>query len=119
MYALDQRCQIVNQLGKGFAERFPSSDQHIVMVSDKVTRACCHSGAKATFYAIAFGGIAGFLGDGEADAGFDRLGGNHLQPKRRTPGAIAPGGPLKLAPPGQPAQGVRLLPDGRHAATRP
>lgn len=119
MNALDQRAQIGNQLGEGFAERFPSSDQHIVMVRDKVTRACCHSRAKATFYAIALGRIASFFGNRETDAGFGALGGDHLQPKRRTPGAIAPGGPLKLAPLGQPAQGARLLLDGRHAATQP
>ena len=119
MYALDQRTQIGNQLGKGFAQRFPSSDQHIVMVSDKVTRACCHSRAKATFYAIALGGIARLLGDREADAGFGGFRGDHLQPKRRAPGAIAPGGPLKLAPLGQPAQGARLMFAGRHPAMAP
>ena len=70
MHTHDQCTQIGDQLGKGFAEGFPSSDQHIVMLRDKVTRACCHSGAKATFYAIALGGIAGFLGNREADAGF-------------------------------------------------
>jgi hypothetical protein len=39
------------------------------MLSDKVTRACCHSRPQATFYAVAFWGIAGLLGDREADAG--------------------------------------------------
>jgi len=119
VYALDQRAQIGNQLGEGEAERFPSSDQHIVMVRDKVTRACCHSRAKAPFYAIALGRIAGFLGDREADTRLGIFGSGHLQPECRTPGAIAPGGPLKLASPGQPAQGIRLLLDGRHAARQP
>jgi len=68
MHTHDERAQIGDQLGKGFAEGFPSSDQHIVMLGDKVTRACCHSRAKATFYAIALWGVAGFLGDREADA---------------------------------------------------
>jgi hypothetical protein len=119
MYARDQRAQVGDKLGKGFAEGFPSSDQHIVMLSDKVTRACCHSRPKTTFYAIAFWGIAGLLGDREADA---RLGIGHcdgLQPKRRAPGAIAPGSPLKLGTLGQPAQGAWALLAGRHPANRP
>ena len=119
MYALDQRTQIGNQLGKGFAQRFPSSDQHIVMVRDKVTRTCCHSRAKTTFYAIALWGIAGLLGDREADAGFGSIHGDHLQPKRRTPGAIAPGGPLKLRTLDKPAQRLGRLLHGRHPASRP
>jgi hypothetical protein len=119
VHAYDQRAQIGDQLGKGFAEGFPSSDQHIVMLGDKVTRACCHSRAKAALYAIAFGGIAGFLGDREADAGLGLCHCDGLQSKRRAPGAIAPGSPLKLIPLGQPTQGVRLLLAGRHPATRP
>jgi hypothetical protein len=119
MHARNQRTQIGNEFGKGFAKRFPSSDQHIVMVRDKVTRTCCHSRPKTTFYATAFGGIAGFLGDGKTDTGLRIVSGDHLQPKRRAPGAIAPGGPLKLGTLDQPAQGVRLLLYGRHAATEP
>ena len=119
MYARDKRAQVGDQLGKGFAERFPSSDQHIVMLSDKVTRASCHSGAKATLYAIAFGGVAGFLGDREADAGLCLSHRDGLQPKRRAPGAIAPGSPLKLGTLGKPAQGAGLVLAGRHPATAP
>jgi len=78
MYAHDQRAQIGDQLGEGFAQRVPSSDQHIVMVGDKVTRACCHSGAKSSFNAIAFRGIAGFLGDGETDTRLRLINGNDL-----------------------------------------
>jgi hypothetical protein len=117
--AHDQRAQIGNQLGEGFAQRFPPSDQHIVMVGSKVTRACCHSRAKAAFYAVAFGRIAGFLGDSEADTRLRVLGRDRLQPKRRAPGAIAPGSPLKLGTLDQPTQRVRPVPDGRHPATAP
>jgi len=47
-------------------------------VGDKVTRACCHSGAKSSFNAIAFRGIAGFLGDGETDTRLRLINGNDL-----------------------------------------
>jgi hypothetical protein len=119
MNARNQRTQIGNDFFKGLDEGFPSSDQHIVMVRHKVTRACCHSRPKATFYAIAFRGIAGLLGHGKADARLGLFGSDHLQPKCRPPGAIAPGSPLKLRTFDEPTQGVRLLLDGRHAATEP
>lgn len=119
MHAHDQRAQIGDQLGKGFAQRFPSSDQHIVMVGDKVTRACSHSRAKATFYAVALGGIAGFLGHRKADTGLGLGSGDRLQTKRRAPGAIAPGSPLKLRTLDKPAQRPGWLLYGRHPATAP
>jgi hypothetical protein len=119
MYAHNKCAQIGDQLGKGFAQRVPSSDKHIVMVGDKVTHTCCHSGAKSSFNAIAFRGIAGFLGDGEADARLRLIDRNDLQPKRRAPGAIAPGSPLELGTLDQPTQGVRLLFNGRHPARTP
>jgi hypothetical protein len=119
VYAHDQCAQIGDQLGEGFAERFPPSDQHIVMVGNKVTRACCHSRAKTTFYAITLGRIAGFLGDGKADTRLCLVSRDHLQSKRRTPGAIAPGGPLKLGTLDQPTQSVGPMLNGRHPATTP
>ena len=119
MDAHDQRAQIVDQLGKWFCQRFTPSNQHIVMVGHKVTRTCCHSRPQTTFYAIALGRIAGFLGDGETDTGRRFLGVDDLQPKSRAPGAIAPGSPLKLASPDQPTQRVRHLLNGRHPATGP
>jgi hypothetical protein len=120
VHAHDQSTQVGHKLGKGFAQRIAPSDQHIVVPYMKVTRASCHSRAKTTFYAIAFWRIARLLGDGKTDASLVRCGrGNGLQPKRRTPGAIAPGGPLKLAPLGQPAQRARLMVAGRHPATGP
>jgi hypothetical protein len=70
----------------------------------KVISASCHSRAKATLDATTLWRIASLFGDGEANTGV-RLGrGNRLQPKRRTPGAIAPGGSLELRTLGEPAQ---------------
>jgi hypothetical protein len=85
----------------------------------KVTRACCHSRAKTTLDAIALGRIPGFLRDGEANAGVRLWRGYSLQPKRRTPGAIAPGGSLELRTLGEPTQLCGRLIHGRHPATRP
>jgi hypothetical protein len=116
VHAHDQGAQISNQLGKGFTQRFAPSHQHIVVGGQKVTRACCHSGAQATFYTVSFGGIARLLGDGKPDSWFRHGRGNSLQPKRRAPGAIAPGSPLKLGALGQPTQCVRLGRHGRHPA---
>lgn len=93
MYPLDQDFQIGHQLVEGLAKGLPASDQHIIVVGSKVTRASCHSGAKTAFYAVALGRIAGFLGDGEAHPGRFIGNGRGLQSKRRPPGAIAPGSP--------------------------
>src|SRR5690606_2491183 len=99
--------------------RFALTDQHIVMRGLKVTRASCHSRAKTALDAIALWRIARLLGDGEADAGIRLRRGDSLQAKRRTPGAIAPGGPLKLRTLGEPAQFCARLLHGRHPARRP
>jgi hypothetical protein len=93
VHAPDGRSQIGNQLAEGLAQRFPSTDQHIVMMVAKVIGACCHSRAKAALDAIALGRIARLLGDGKANAGHRIVGWRCLQPKRRPPGAIAPGSP--------------------------
>ena len=119
VHAYECGTQIGNQLAKGLAQRFALTDQHIVMRGLKVTRASCHSRAKTALDAIALWRIARLLGDGEADAGIRLRRGDSLQAKRRTPGAIAPGGPLKLVPLGQPAQGARLMLAGRHPAMAP
>ena len=62
------------------------------MSGHKVTRACCRSRTKAALYAVALGGVADFLGHREANARLWFGTWNGLQCKRRTPGAIAPGG---------------------------
>lgn len=93
MHAGDAGDKVRNQFVKGFAQRFAPSHQHIVMAGPKVTRASCHSRAKTAFYTIAFWGIAGFLGHGEAETGQGIGAVDRLQPKRRAPGAIAPGCP--------------------------
>jgi hypothetical protein len=94
--AVDQDTQVSDYFGKWVGERFSPSHQHIVVASMKVTRASGHSSPQATFYAISLGGIANFLGYGETNPRHGIGRGHGLQPKRRTPGAIAPGGPLKL-----------------------
>ncbi len=103
VHAHERGAQIGNQLAKGLAQRFRLADQHIVMRGLKVTRTSCHSRTKTPFDPIALWRIARLLGDGEADAGFRLRRGDGLQRKRRTPGAIAPGGPLKLRTLGEPA----------------
>jgi hypothetical protein len=96
MHALNQRAEIGNKLVEGFGQRFAPSEKHIVMTRAKVTRASCRSRSQAPFYAVAFGGIADFLCDGEANAGVRRSHGHDLQAKSRPPGASAPGSLQKL-----------------------
>ena len=96
MHALERTPEIGDELVEIFSERFAAPDQHIIVPGAKVTRASCHSGTKAAFDAIALGRIARLLGDGEPNPRVGRIGLDGLQPKRRPPGAIAPGSPLKL-----------------------
>jgi len=119
MHTSDAKGQIRDQPVKRLAQRFTLAYQHIVMARHKVTGACCHSCAKAAPDAIALGRIARFFGDGKPDARPIVNRDNCLQPKRRAPGAIAPGGPNELASLFQPAQRAIGLNHGRHPATGP
>ena len=119
MYAGDKAAQVGYKFGVGQAEGLPSRQEHIVMSRLKVTPTSCRSRTKTAFYTVSFGGIADFLGDGVADAGIVFGYRYDLQPKCRTPGAIAPGCSLKLCAPLQAAQLCRLRLFGRHAANNP
>jgi hypothetical protein len=117
MHTSDKAAEIGDQSGERQAQGLAPRQQHIVMSGDKVTRTRCRSRAQAALHAIALGRIADFLGDGEADPGI-RLGRRHdLQPKRRAPGALAPGGSQKLCAAPKPAQRPGLV--GRHPANNP
>lgn len=120
MHAGDEAAQIGDHSGEGQAEGLPPRQKDIVMSGVKVTRASCRSRPEAPFHAIALGRVADFLGDGEADARLGLRCRSNLQPKRRAPGAIAPGGSQKLRAPLQAAQcRFRLGKIGRHPANNP
>jgi hypothetical protein len=92
MHTSDEAAEIGDKLGERLADGLAPRQKDIVMSGHKVTRACCRSSAKTPLYAVALRRIADFFGDGEADAGIGLRAGHDLQSKRRTPGAIAPGG---------------------------
>jgi len=120
VHAGDEAAQIGDKSGEGQAQRLPPRQKHIVMSGLKVTRTGCRSRPKTSFYTISFGGIADFLGDGETDTRISLAGGDCLQPKRRAPGAIAPGSSQKLRAPLETAQcRFRLRIVGRHPASNP
>ncbi|KKB07382.1 hypothetical protein VE26_11425 [Devosia chinhatensis] len=120
VHAGDEAAEICDHSGEGLAQGLPSRQKDIVMSGLKVTRTSCRSRPKTPFHAIALGRVADFLGDGEADSGLGFRGGSSLQPKRRAPGAIAPGGSQKLRAPLEAAQcRLRLGRIGRHPARNP
>jgi hypothetical protein len=119
MHASDAKGQIRYQPVEGLAQRFTPAYQHIVMRRNKVIGTRCHSCAKAPLDAVALGRVARFLGHGKTNAGRGLGRGDGLQPKRRAPGAIAPGSPNELASLLQAAQSACRLIHGRHPARRP
>jgi hypothetical protein len=120
MDAGDKAAEVGDKSGEGQAQGLTPRQQHIVVSGKKVTRTSCRSSAQAPFHAVALWGIAHFLGDGEADTGIAMGRRSNLQPKRRTPGAIAPGGPGELRALPEAAQAFRRLElVGRHPASSP
>ncbi|GHA23792.1 hypothetical protein GCM10007989_19170 [Devosia pacifica] len=73
----------------------------------KVIGTLCHGRTQAPLDPVALWRVAGFLGHGEADTDIIITIGHCLQPKRRPPGAQAPGSSQKLPPRLQMAQATR------------
>jgi hypothetical protein len=120
MHTSDEAGQVGYHLFERLAQGFAPRQKDIVMSGHKVTRTSCRSGAQAALHAVSFRRIADLLCDREADARLGFGAGNGLQPKRRAPGAIAPGGSQKLRAPLETAQyRFRLGKIGRHPARNP
>jgi hypothetical protein len=104
MHTGNKAAKVSDHSVEGLAQGFASRQEDIVMSGHKVTRTSCRSRAKPALDPIAFGRIADLLGHREADARLTFEAGNGLHAKRRTPGAIAPGGSQKLRAPPEAAQ---------------
>jgi hypothetical protein len=112
---LDKLGEIGDKLVKRGSKRFPAADEYVIMLGPERGRTSPDHGPQPPFDAIPLGRIAAFLADGQANTRQFNLGGHRLQSKIRTPGAIAPGGPQKLGPFGEPSQARAALRRGHRA----
>ena len=111
---VEQRFEVSDQGGKRRRKRLGPPDEHVVMLGLELPRTSGSRGAQPPFDAVALRRIAGFFGHGVTEPRQFCRAVDCLQRKTRAPGAIAPGGPEKLGPFGEPSEALADFGPGRH-----